>query len=327
MSVELQVDDGAGPPAAASEDILGSGSPERRHPHVSGDLPTVLTAAPMFRRVVAGYDRFEVDTYVRWAEDELATADRERERLEARHLQTRSALEEARQLLAHSSEGGQFLQSSRRMGSLLAAAADEAESIRSEAAADRCAARADAEATVARADQVLADAVVAAERKIAEAATEAAAMTAEADRIVLEAEATGERARVEAEARLERVSASEQRAAAHADATLREARAEAAAATLRARDEVVRMLGTARDERRRADAEGAATRDRLDRAAATRRAALLAELEVLEHRRSALRAEVELLAAPVAATTDRRLEAPLRRLLDRLGRPRSLRTH
>src|SRR3954447_19266506 len=82
---------------------------EDRRPHVSGDLPTVFRAAPMFRRAVAGYDRFQVDTYVQWAEDELATAEREREHLVARHLDTRAALEEARQLLSHSSGGQEFL--------------------------------------------------------------------------------------------------------------------------------------------------------------------------------------------------------------------------
>ena len=50
----------------------------RTRPNVSGDLPTVLQAAPMFRRAVAGYDRFQVESYVQWAEDELAAADRER---------------------------------------------------------------------------------------------------------------------------------------------------------------------------------------------------------------------------------------------------------
>src|SRR3954447_22781786 len=93
---------------------------EDRRPHVSGDLPTVFQAAPMFKRAVTGYDRFQVDTYVQWAEDELATADREREHLMARHLGTVAALEEARGLLAHSSGGVEFLQVSRRIGSMLA---------------------------------------------------------------------------------------------------------------------------------------------------------------------------------------------------------------
>src|SRR3712207_2094934 len=99
----------------------------RPRPNVSGDLPTVLSAAPMFNRAVAGYDRFQVDTYVRWAEDELATAEREHERLQARYLHTRAALDEAGELLSHSSGGGEFLRLSRRVGSLLAAAADQAE--------------------------------------------------------------------------------------------------------------------------------------------------------------------------------------------------------
>ena len=91
----------------------------------------------MFRRAVVGYDRFQVDTYVRWAEDELATADREREHLVARVVRTQADLEESRQLLSHSAAGGEFLQVSRRIGALLATAADEAEGLRADAEADR----------------------------------------------------------------------------------------------------------------------------------------------------------------------------------------------
>ena len=82
---------------------------DRERPVLSGDLPTVLEAAPMFRRAPLGYDRFQVDTYVRWAEDELATADREREHLLARQLRTQAALDEATQLLPHSSSAAEFL--------------------------------------------------------------------------------------------------------------------------------------------------------------------------------------------------------------------------
>src|SRR3954453_4948499 len=106
---------------------------EDRRPNVSGDLWTVLQAAPMFRRAVAGYDRFQVDTYVQWAEDELVAAEREREDLVARHLRTRADLEDARQLLSPSRGGGEILRMSRRIGSMLAAAADEAGSMRAEA--------------------------------------------------------------------------------------------------------------------------------------------------------------------------------------------------
>ena len=143
MSAELHVDDGTARPGSALRDGAPDASAAR--PNVSGDLPTVFQAAPMFRRAVAGYDRFQVDTYVQWAEDELATADREREHLVARHLRTRAELEEARELLAHSAGGGEFLRLSRRIGSMLAAAADEAAGMRAEAEADRSAAAAQAE--------------------------------------------------------------------------------------------------------------------------------------------------------------------------------------
>ncbi len=121
MSADLHVDDRAGGPGTAVEPR------DRRRPNVSGDLPTVFETGTMFRRALAGYDRFQVDTYVQWAEDELATADREREDLEVRHLATRAALEEARELLSHSSGGAEFVRHSERIGSMLAAAADEAE--------------------------------------------------------------------------------------------------------------------------------------------------------------------------------------------------------
>ena len=299
-----------------------------QHPNVSGDLPTVLEAAPMFRRVVAGYDRFQVDTYVRWAEDELATAAREREHLLARHLETWADLEEARQLLSHSSGGGEFLQLSRRIGTMLAAAADEAERIRAEAKSARSHAAGQATRTVARAEKALADAEAEAGRLVAEGAVRLENATARARRIIEHAEQTGREIRAEAEARLEQARAVEQRAAEHADHIHRQAAEAGSAARLQARDEIVRMLGTAREQRRRSDDEAAAIRERLDRDAATRRSALLADVEALEHRCAALNAEAALLARrPVA---DRRPPAGrtrhARRLPVRLRwRSRSLR--
>jgi cell division septum initiation protein DivIVA len=257
----------------------------------------------MFRRAVAGYDRFQVDTYVQWAEDELATADREHEDLVARHVRVQAALEEARQLLSHSSGGVEFLGLSRRIGSMLAAAADEAESMRAEAEADRSVAFAQAKSTVARAEQVLADAEAEAGRMLAEAAVDVEEMTVEAGRIVAEAEQTGRDARAEAVARLEEVRAIEQRAAEHAARIRRQAVEEAAAARLQVRDEVVRLLSTGREERRRADAEAAATRERLDRDTVARRASLVAEVEDLEHRRAALRTVLDRTAHPVVASS------------------------
>ena len=319
MSVELHAANVAARPERtieAARDI--EPEPHRRHPNVSGDLPTVFQAAPMFRRTVAGYDRFQVDTYVQWAEDELATADREREHLLARHLRTRAALQEARSLLAHSSGGGEFLRLSERIGSMLAAAADQAESMRAEAEAGRCAASEEAERIVARAEQELADAEAEAERVAAAAALHMAEMTAEAGRIVDEAELVGSEARAEAEARLAKVRLIEQRAVEQAEQIRSQAVQDASAARLAARDEIVRMLGTGREQRRRADAEAAALRERQDRDAAARLASLRTEVKALERRRSTLRAQVAVLADKVEVPTESRLELQLRRGVERL---------
>ncbi|MFL6094914.1 MAG: hypothetical protein ACJ71Y_05650 [Blastococcus sp.] len=310
--------------------LLNDGAREDRRPNVSGDLPTMLQAGPMFRRAVVGYDRFQVDTYVQWAEDELVTADRERERLLARCLDLQSRLEESRELLSHSAGGGEFLQVSRRIGSLLAAAADEAESMRADAAAGRSAALAEAGQTIARAEQLLADATAEAERVRTEAAAEAAGTLAEARRVAAEAdhraEALRTEARAEAESRLQSVQVIEQRAAEQAEQIRLQAVDAAAAALLQARDEVVRMLGTGREVRRRADATAAATRQRLEQEAMTRSASLRAEVAALERRRALLRAEVGRLADRVSEVAGSPLDGPLPRFLETLRwRSRSLR--
>src|SRR5688572_24760516 len=145
MSAELDLDDGTARLSSALDVVSpGADALDSRRPNVSGDLPTVFRAAPMFRRAPIGYDRFQVDTYVQRAEDELASAEREHEHLVARHLRTRADLEEARELLARSSGGAEMLRLSRRIGSMLATAADEAESMRAEAEACRTAAAAEA---------------------------------------------------------------------------------------------------------------------------------------------------------------------------------------
>lgn len=306
MSIELQDEDGVDRLGPAPEAVPETGPRDRQRPHVSGDLPTVLETGPMFRRAVAGYDRFQVDTYVQWAEDELATADREREHLLAGQLRARAELDEARELLSHSSEGGEFLQLSRRIGSMLAAAADEAEgmrvqaeSLRAEAEAERCAASAQAEQKAAQADGLVAGARTEAGRIVAEATARVQEMTAEARRIVADAERTGQDARAEAAARLAAVRQAEHDAAESAERLRVRALADAHAARLQARQEIVGMLSTSRDERRRADAEASATRERLDRDAAARRAALLAEVAELEGRLAVVRAELQSAPEPV----------------------------
>jgi cell division septum initiation protein DivIVA len=288
-----------------------------RRPNVAGDLPTLFRAAPMFARAVAGYDRFQVDTYVQWAEDELATAGREREHLVERCLRTQTALDDARERLGHSAGGGELLRVSRRIGALLAAAADEAEGIRAEALAERGEAAAAARTVRAEADRVLADAHEQARRIAARAATDAAGVTAEAGRVLAAAAATrrdAEAAAEEGRARLRRL---EQEAGDAARRTGVRAAADAAAALLQARSEAVRLLGAGLEQRRRADEAAAADRDRLDREAAARRAALTAEVAELERRRAALRPEVELLAgagtAPPTAPPWHRTRGRIRR--------------
>lgn len=298
---------------------------EQDHSTGPGELATVFSAAPMFRRTVSGYDRFQVDTYVRWAEDELSTAEREREHLATRLLDTQAALDEARQLLSHSTGGAEALQLSRRLGTLLAEAADQADKLRAEAETDRAAAATQAERILAEAGCALADAQAEAERLVAAAGLEAEETRSAAGRLLdeaeLQAEQTLEQARLEAAARLEQVSVREQLAAQHAAQVRQRALDDVSAGLVQARDEIARMLGTAREERRRADAEATATRERLDREAAARRAFLLAEIEHLEHRRALLAADLERSAARAAepSTTVRLgLGAQLARTRDRL---------
>ncbi len=318
MTVELRVDHGASP-AAPGPDPGGTLQPRR--PNVAGDLPTVLAAGPLFDRALAGYDRFQVDTYVRWAEDEIAVGDREREHLLARHVATAAALEEARELLAHSSGGAELVRVSGRIASLLAAAADQAEGIRAEARADRRAAAAEAEQVLACARGVLADAAAEAERVLAVAAARAEETTAGAARALEAAERTRRDAEAAAAVRLAAVRAVGRRAAEDAAALREMGAADGAAARLRARAEIVAMLDAGREQRRRADAEAAATRQRLTDDAAGRRSALLAEVADLEHRRAALLAEVERPAVPVPAV--RRRGTGPRRWLHRLRSPRT----
>jgi hypothetical protein len=320
MSAHLETEQGAARPLSAGDAVLGPEPLDHRRPNVSGNLPTVFEVAPMFRRAVAGYDRFQVDTYVQWAEDELASAAREREHLVTRHLRTRAELDEARQLLSHSRDGGEILRLSQRIGSMLAAAADQAECIRAEAEAHRSAATAQSKRKLGYARWRIAYAEARAQGMVAEAARSAEEMTARAGRILDEAERTRQAARAEAEARLEELRRTERRAAEEADRVRRQAASEACAARLQARDDVVRMLNTAREERRRADANAAATRERLERDAESRTAALLADVRALERRRSWLLVEVERLAGQVAVTTGGHRDLPLRPFLGTMRR-------
>ncbi|MCF6507318.1 hypothetical protein E9549_07835 [Blastococcus sp. MG754426] len=295
----------------------------RPHPNVSGDLPTLFRAAPMFRRALAGYDRFQVDTYVQWAEDELATAEREREHLLDRCLQTRTALDEAHRLLDHSAGGGELLRLSGRIGSMLAAAADEAQGMTAEAEQLRAAARAEAEELRARAADELARARAGARETAAAATARAGMLLTVVGRTLDAAEQIRADAVAEAERRGAEAHEVEQRAAERAARFAEEAAAEVARGRLQGHAEVLRVLEAGREQRRRADAEAAAHRERLDREAADRRAALLAEVAALEHRRAELAAEVERAARTVPPRADDPAAGTSGRFRDRVRRLRS----
>ncbi len=315
MSLELEVDGTERPVGTWSRQ--GDEAPHAGRPNVSGDLSTLFRAAPLFGRAVAGYDRFQVDTYVRWAEEELAIAEREREHLLTRQVRTRAELDDARRLLTHSPAGGELLQVSGRIGSMLAAAADEADGIRADARAELATATAEAQQLLARADETVTAAQAGARRLVAEATTAATVVTDEAGRVLAEAETTRREATAEAAAVREEARRVEQRAVEHAGRVREEAAQDAAATLLRARAEVVGMLATGRELRRRADEEAAAVRDELDRTAAARRAGLLAEVDQLERHRAALLQEVERLAG-VREPAPEPPSRPFRRVLEGL---------
>ena len=298
--------------------VAGTGAGLGR-PNLSGDLPTLFETAPMFRRALAGYDRFQVETYAQWAENELAAAERERTRLLTRYLSTQAELDEARSLLEHSSGGGQFVQVSERIGAMLAAATDEAEAIRAEAEAARSVSEARAADMVTAAQRSLAEARETAARVLAESDAQARRTVSEAGdsaaQLLDEARRAAAEVSAEAAARLEQVHAEERRSADATAQLRRQVELEIAAARAQARADVVRMLGVGRDQRLRADAEAAGKRERAEQEALARRTALLAEVDALEARRASLQQELGQLTEAVAERT-----APRQRPDQRGGR-------
>ncbi|MGY1711870.1 hypothetical protein ACI8AC_20430 [Geodermatophilus sp. SYSU D00758] len=270
----------------ASADLLVA----EERPNPSGDLREVLDLGPVFRRTVAGYDRFQVDNYVRWAEEELAGLRREHDDLLDRYARLRADLDEARGLLRHSPGGQESVRVSTRIGSMLAAAADQADALRAEAEADRAAARAHAERTAAaaaaEADRRITAATAGAGRVLAAATAGAGRLAAAARRLLTEADRAAREARDEAAARLEEARAVRRCATEEAARLRQEAAADAALTRALAREEVVRMLTAARDARQRADEEAAAVRDRLDGEARARRTGRHARGEALGQRRA-----------------------------------------
>src|SRR5438270_10770970 len=126
MGTSLHIDEGVARLLGDSDEGTAAPTPGRVRPHGSGDLPALFEAAPVFRRAVGGYDRFQVDTYVRWAEDELAGAARLREEMLTRLVSQRAELDEARRQLSRPAGVRDALHLVPRIGSVLAAAARDA---------------------------------------------------------------------------------------------------------------------------------------------------------------------------------------------------------
>jgi cell division septum initiation protein DivIVA len=232
----------------------------RRRPNLSGDLRTMLQEPPSFRRSVRGYDRLQVDNYVRWAEEEFLADARTLDDLLMRHTRLRADLDEAHRLLHHSATGREFLHLATRVGAVLCVAADEATGLREDAATE-------------------------AERVTEKAAADARRVTDEA---AAEAERVSMEARAEAAARLAKAREIEQRAGEDATSAREQARRDADGILQAARGEAARLL-----------AEAAQQRERLDQEARTRRAGAERAAEALEQRCVQARAYLDRMAGQV----------------------------
>jgi cell division septum initiation protein DivIVA len=99
--------------------------PALRRPERDGGLDPLLDRRPMFRRRHRGYDRFQVDSYVAWAEAELEAARRQCDYLLSRYGACAAQLETARQAPRPSVTGPVSV----RLGEMLRLASEEAEVI------------------------------------------------------------------------------------------------------------------------------------------------------------------------------------------------------
>lgn len=196
----------------ADQDPVPTTGVEDRRPNLTGDLETVLASGPVFRSHLRGYDRLQVDDYVRWAESELAGARREIEDLAGRYGSALAELKLSGELLALSPEGRELQRTSERIGEMLRLAADEAAEMRAAAAE--------------RADVLLRDARAEADERLRAVRETEEAATAAAERLREEAAA----ARSEAETALREARAEASRvlagSAAQRDAMLAAATAE-----------------------------------------------------------------------------------------------------
>lgn len=196
--------------------VDGPIAPPRR-PNLWGDLDSVLEFLPCFRAALRGYDRWQVDSYVSWAERELCAARRSADEMAAHFGACSVELERTRRQLGRSEVGRDVVGVSDRMAQMLELAADEAAALTAAGAAeadqlvDR--ARTYAAAMLQRAREVE-DAAAAETEAAAQVRAEAADRLEQAGTQVgeLRAAAAAERHRLDAEAeqaraRLDRESA------------------------------------------------------------------------------------------------------------------------
>jgi cell division septum initiation protein DivIVA len=127
-------------------------------PDVPGGLDGLLSTAPCFATQVRGYDRFQVDDYVAWAESELATGRRQIDQLLATYGACSAELEISRRLLAQAPKGVDLSTVSDRVREMLRLASDEATAMTDAAReeADRLVAeaRVEADARLRKAHQI-----------------------------------------------------------------------------------------------------------------------------------------------------------------------------
>jgi hypothetical protein len=112
---------GAGGPAGGAD----SPPPAFRRPNLAGDLDQVLDHRPLFRLRRRGYDRFQVDNYVAWAESEVDAAHRQCDHLLERYGACMVELTSVRQAPVATPTGAV----SRRLGEMLRLASQEADTV------------------------------------------------------------------------------------------------------------------------------------------------------------------------------------------------------
>jgi chromosome segregation ATPase len=190
MNRHAEIEAGEGTPAG------GAATPRQtsRPPNLGGDLEQVLDHRPLFRRRHRGYDRFQVDNYVAWAEGEVDAARRQCDLLLERYGACVAELTVAQRApVAAPTTGvvsqrlGEMLRlASQEADAVVAAGVDEAERIvaegRMEAAARLQKVAGIREAAMAAADELRTQAQRDAEQLMRTSATELQAAEADAAR-------------------------------------------------------------------------------------------------------------------------------------------------